>query len=60
MFNKLKPYLCWGSVTQQKAIANENANIPDGDGTADIRVETLELDEIYLPRAQVCFNGLFI
>ena len=55
MFNKFKPYLCWGTVGQQKAIDNENEKRQQGSaGNANLEVESLSIDEPYLPTIKVC------
>ena len=52
---KFKPYLCWGTVGQQKAIDNENEKRQQGSaGNANLEVESLSIDEPYLPTIKVC------
>ena len=56
MFNKIKPYLCLGSLAQQKAIDKHNENNQESGAVRDIRNEYPESDETYLPLVKVCVN----
>ena len=53
MFKKFKPYLCWGSVAQQKAIDKEKRQDHDN-GYVGVEVENITVDETYLPTIKVC------
>ena len=52
MFKKFKPYLCWGSVAQQKAIDKEKRQDHDN-GYVGVEVENITVDETYLPTTKV-------
>ena len=52
MFKKFKPYLCWGSVAQQKAIDKEKRQDHDN-SYVGFEVENITVDETYLPTTKV-------
>ena len=53
MFNKIRPYLCLGSLAQQKAIDNHNESNQTSGAVRDIGNENVESDKKYLPFVKV-------
>ena len=54
MFKKFKPYLCWGSVAQQKAIDKEKRQDHDNNYSyVGVEIENITVDETYLPTTKV-------
>ena len=56
MFKKLRPFLCWGPVAQQKAIDKENEANQELEVNSDKEFECLNSDEQYTPNTKVFFE----
>ena len=56
MFKKLRPFLCWGPVAQQKAIDKENEANQELEVNSDKEFECLNSDEQYTPNTKVFLN----
>ena len=53
MFKKLRPFLCWSPVAQQKAIDKENEANQELEVNSDKELEGLNSDEPYTPNTKV-------
>ena len=60
MFKKLRPFLCWGPVAQQKAIDKENEANQELEINNDKEFECLNSDEQYTPNTKVFFEYQYI
>ena len=60
MFKKLRPFLCWGPVAQQKAIDKENEANQELEVNNDKEFECLNSDEQYTPNTKVFFEYQYI
>ena len=60
MFKKLRPFLCWGPVAQQKAIDKENEANQELEVNNDKEFECLNSDEQYTPNTKVFFEYKYI
>ena len=53
MFKKLRPFLCWSPVAQQKTIDKENEANQELEVNSDKELEGLNSDEPYTPNTKV-------